>query len=267
MKMKFPTPQLSFSQFSFNKENIKYILAIVALYVFFLIINLPASIIISNLSLPSNIKFSSVTGTIWSGKARQVKVSGIKLGLVNWELHPFSLLIGNLSADIYIANNKQYIETEISISSSGKIDLEETRFSIDLSSLQPLTYGMPVSYSGKVSGYFPVSYFYKNHHVGVNGKLSLNSIEMISPQQQSFGDFTVNFRAEKEGATSGRVKDSGGALNVEGQLTLSKLGLFNLSAKISARDKNSSLAQMIGFFGRKDASGSVQLNNSFKLWR
>lgn len=253
--------------FSFNRKNIQYILIIIALYLFFLVIRLPATVILSSVTLPNNIKLSSVSGTIWSGEIKQLKVSGIDLGSIKWELHPLNLILGELSADVSVVKNKQYINTEVTLSYSGKIELEETRFLIDLSSLQPLTYGMPFSYAGKASGYFPISFFHKNNYVGLNGKLSLTNMQMISPQRQSFGDFIIDFRAEKEGATSGKIKDSGGALDISGQLMLKKHGQFNFSAKLAAREAGSSLEKALSFLGRKDESGRIQLNSNFKLWR
>jgi len=257
----------SLPDFSFNKKNIQYFLILVVLYLFFLIASLPATVVFSSMKLPSNIKLSSISGTIWSGKAKQLKVSGIDLGSIKWELHPLNLIMGELSADVSVVNNKQYINTEVNLSYSGKVELEETRFLIDLSSLQPLIYGMPFSYAGKASGYFPISFFHKNNYIGLNGKLSLTNMEMISPQRQSFGDFIVDFRAEKEGATSGQIKDSGGVLDISGQLLLKKNGQLNFSAKLAAREAGSSLEKAISFLGRKDASGRVQVNSNFKLWR
>lgn len=256
----------SLADLPFERLNIKYILAVVVLYLFFLIINLPASIIVSNINLPNNAVLTSISGTVWSGKVEQLKISNIEVGSVSWKLSPLNLIIGELAADISIVNRKQYLNAEVNISLSGKIKLEETRFSIDLTSLAPLTYGMPFAYAGKASGYFPVSFFHKNNFVGVNGKLSLSSIEMISPQNQYFGDFIVDFRAEKEGATSGKIKDSGGALSIDGQLALKKNGQLNTSVKLSARETGGSLEKMLSFLGRKDTSGRIQLNNNIKLW-
>lgn len=261
MKTSFSSPTLSI-----NKKNIKYIFLVLILYFFFLIINLPANIVFSVINIPDNIKITSISGTIWSGEIRKLKYSGIDFGSVNWKLHPLNLLLGELSADVSVVNKKQYFKSEVNFSSSGKIELEETRFQINLSSLQPLTYGMPFSYAGYASGYFPVSFFHKNNYVGINGKLSLSNMEMISPQQQSFGAFSIDFRAEKEGATSGRIKDSGGQLNIAGQLTLSKNGRFNIEAKLAAREKNSELERVISFLGGKDASGRVLLSSDFMLW-
>ena len=257
----------SFPRLEFNKKNIIYSIAAGVLYLFFLVINLPAKIVLSSVNLPTNLVLSSVSGSIWSGGSKNVKYSGIELGSMKWQVHPLNILLGEVSANISIINNKQYVNTEVILSSSGKIELEETRFLINLSTLQPLTYGMPFSYLGKASGYFPVSFFKKNEYVGINGKLSLSSIELISPQHQTFGDFIIDFRAEKEGATSGQIKDNGGSLDLLGQLTLNKDGQFNVSAKLAAREAGSSLEQMLSFLGKKDASGRVSLSSNLKLWR
>lgn len=261
MKINYSLPD-----FSFNKKTIQYTLIVIALYLFFLISNLPATVALSFVSMPKNIALSSVSGTIWNGKIDNIKVSSINLGSAKWELHPLNLIFGELSADVSVINKKEYINTEVKFSYSGKVELEETRFFINLSSLQPLTYGMPFSYLGSISGYFPVSFFQKNNYVGINGKLSLSNLEMTSPQHQAFGDFIVDFRAEKEGATSGQVKDNGGVLNIAGQIMLKKNGQLNLSAKLAAREAGSSLDEMLSFLGKKDVSGRVQFNNNFKLW-
>ena len=256
-----------FSQLNLTKNNIKLIFAVFILYIFFLLINIPASFVFSTMDLPKNVKTNVVSGSIWSGKVRQLTVSGVSLGSISWQLHPLSLLIGNITADVSAVNNKQYINSEISISLSGKVELEETRFKFDLESLQPLIYGMPITYSGKASGYFPFSYFQKNNYVAVNGKLSLSSINMISPQLKNFGDFIVDFRAEKEGGTSGKIKDSGGELSLDGKLNLNKNGLIHISTKLAARESGSSIDNVLGFLGRKDSKGQINITNSFNLWQ
>ena len=261
MKFNFPSFPISF-----NKNNIKIAISVIVLYLFFLIINIPANVLLSNLNLPKNVIINSVSGTVWSGNIGQLQVSSINVGRVSWDLSPLNLLVGELSADIAIINDEQFINSKVNVSSSGKIELEETRFSVDLSTFAPLTYGMPFAYSGNASGYFPVSFFLKNNFVGINGKLSLANIKMISPQEQIFGDFVVDFRAEKEGATSGKIKDRGGKLDLSGLLDLNKKGQFNISAKLAAREPDAALEQMLSFLGAKDASGRVQLNSSTKLW-
>lgn len=251
---------------SYSKKNIKTILFFIALYLFFLIITLPAKVALSAINFPANVKITSVSGTFWSGNAGQLSISNIDFGSVSWEIHPLHFFIGELSADVSIVNGKQYIITEVDLSPSGQIELEDTRFLIDLSMLQPLTYGMPFSYAGNISGYFPASSLYKDNHIEINGKLSLSNIEMISPQRESIGNFVIDFRSENEGSTSGKIKDTDGLLNIAGKLLLAKDGQFNISAKLKVRESGSSLEKVLLFLGKKDAGGRIQLNSHFNLW-
>jgi len=250
-----------------NKKNNKLVLITIFMYLFFLVLTLPASVVVSWLTLPANTKIANPSGSIWLGKAESIRYSGVDLGALEWELHPLSFFLGELSADVSIIKNKEYFRSEVSLSPSGKIELEETRFFVELSSFQALSYGMPFSYDGIVSGYFPVSHFYKDHYIGLNGKLSLNSIKLISPQRQLFGDFTIDFRAENKGLSSGKIKDNGGPLELSGKVMLDKNGLLNLTSKLFAREKGGSLEKMISFLGQKDGSGRIQIKHSLALWK
>ncbi|MDH5395481.1 MAG: type II secretion system protein N, partial [Gammaproteobacteria bacterium] len=116
----------------------------------------------SQISMPTNVVLSSVSGTLWKGNVANVKYLNIDLGELSWKLHPLSLLAGNLSADVFLGSGEEYLKSEVEMTISGKIKLEETRFSMKLSSLQPLSYGMPMAYAGKIEGYLPVSYIQKN---------------------------------------------------------------------------------------------------------
>ena len=119
-----------------NPRYIKYGSFVLLLYLFFLIYTLPASVALSFIKLPPKIKISSFSGTVWSGSATQLQYSGVDLGDIKWKLHPLNLIIAEISADISIVNDEQYFRSEVSLSSSGKLELEESRFMIDLSSFR-----------------------------------------------------------------------------------------------------------------------------------
>lgn len=249
------------------KLKSKFILAAVVAYLFFLLLNFPASVVISALELPANVKVNGISGTAWSGNIRSLYISGVNLGKVSWKLQPSYFLIGAVAADVSIVKDQQHIKSWVKLSPSGEVELEETRFKINLSSLQPLIYGMPFSYGGMASGYFPISHFYKDNYVAMNGKLSLKNIEMLSPQRQAFGGLDIHFRAEKDGMTTGRLKETGEQLAVTGNLSINKDGVLRLSAKLAAHQKGSTLENVISFLGPRDAKGQVLLNNRFKLWQ
>jgi general secretion pathway protein N len=255
--------------FSFYKKYRHYIFSIVGLYLSFLLATLPANLIVSVINLPNSITYSSVSGSVWSGQLKQFGVAGLNLGSVKWRLHPFNLLLGEIFADVSIANDNQYLKTNMTLSVAGEIELDNTRFFIDSAMLQPLIYGMPFSFSGSASGNFSYISFFKNNHVAINGQLSLNELIFISPQQQNLGDFVIDFTADKNGGTYAAVKDTTeheSPLNLSGEMKLAKNGELNLSAKLSVMDKDSSLDNMIAFLGKKDSQGWVQIDNHFMLW-
>ena len=248
-----------------NNQKLRYFLIAILLYVFFLIYSLPASFALSFVQLPKNIMVSSVSGSVWSGQARQVKYSSVDFGFLKWQIHPLYLLTGKLAASISLRNGEHSIQSDISLGLSGAVELVDTRFLIDIASLQPLTYGMPFSYAGHATGDFPVIFIDKSHYLQFTGQLDLNDLKLTSPQQQLFGDINVEFSADKDGGSSARITDTGGPLKISGKLKLDKHAVLHLSAKLSARETGSSLDQLISLFGKKDQSGRVQLNTQLRL--
>ena len=248
-----------------NKKS-KYILMVLFLYLFFILQNIPAGFVLSQISMPTNVVLSSVSGTLWKGNVAKVKYLNIDLGELSWKLHPLSLLAGNLSADVFLGSGEEYLKSEVEMTISGKIKLEETRFSMKLSSLQPLSYGMPMAYAGKIEGYLPVSYIQKNNYMSINGKVFFSNLMLLSPQEQLFGDFSLDMRAENDGATSGLIKNVAGPLELSGKCTLTKNGKFNLVSTIAVREADSELDNMLRLFSPKDSTGRFAFNYSLNLW-
>lgn len=250
-----------------NTKNIKFILIVLFLYILFLLVSLPASVVLSFVTLPKNIKLSSVSGTIWSGLARDVKheSTGLELGTIHWQLQPLNLIIGELALDVSVVKGNEYIKSEVNIRSSGKLELKQSRFLINLASLKPLTYAMPFSYSGKVSGYFPAAYIYRDNHIVLDGELNLKKLRLTSPRNILFGNFIINFMPENEGATSAKIKDQGGPISISGQMKLDKNAKLNIYSKLSARDKDADIEKMLLLLGKKDNSGRTAFNYNLQL--
>ncbi|MDX1286279.1 MAG: type II secretion system protein N, partial [Draconibacterium sp.] len=86
--------QYFLSIISWFKTKRKFVFTIITLYFFFLLINLPASVVISLVDLPSNVKVRGVSGSAWSGKIHELNISGVNLGSVSWKMQPAYLLLG-----------------------------------------------------------------------------------------------------------------------------------------------------------------------------
>ena len=249
-----------------NKPSVKISAAVVGLYLIFLLATAPASILFSNIKLPPNLRITSVSGTVWNGRIEHVEFSGIQVGSVQWVVHPLALLLGSLSVDIEIKNKAQYLTTTMKLSPLKKIQLEGTLFDVDLALFQPLIYGMPIAYSGQAKGALPHFSFKKNDSISLNGKMSLNAIKLISPQQQEFGNFIIDFNSINEKSIKAVIRDDNAPLKLNGNIDLDHLGQLKLATQFSALEENSSLDKMLDFLGRADEKGQRQFETSFTLW-
>ena len=249
-----------------NRSTFYWIAASILIYLFFLSLYLPASVVISKLSLPPGVSLYGISGTVWSGKAERLSVRGVQAGSVKWELSPWSLLLLKPAASISILNGRQFFLSRVSVSSSGKMELHDTRFNIALSTLQPLIYGMPFAYEGQAAGFFADIYFYRDHFIGINGKLTLTGLKLVSPQQQHLGDYVAAFQQEKAGATSIRITSTQAELDIDAQVMLEKNGLAKVIAQMTVAKAGNHIDKMIAMLGKKDSRGRVMLRQQFKLW-
>ncbi|MFT4937304.1 MAG: general secretion pathway protein N [Paraglaciecola sp.] len=89
------------------KLILKWVLLVVVVYIFFLSVKLPASQVLSLIDLPSDLKISGVSGTIWNGRAQQLTAHGLPVEDLSWELDVLPLLWGTVSAKVNAGNIRE----------------------------------------------------------------------------------------------------------------------------------------------------------------
>lgn len=109
------------------KSIIKWGLLAVLVYVFFLLVKLPASHVLSRIELPPDVHLNGVSGTIWSGRAQQVIAHGLPVEGMHWELDVLPLLWGNVSTKVNAGNIREIDD----ISFSGELSFSESVISAE----------------------------------------------------------------------------------------------------------------------------------------
>lgn len=110
----------------------------VVAYLIFVLVQMPASMIVGMVTLPNNIKLGTVSGSLWSGKVTAVQYDNELIENATWSLSPLPLLWGSLSADVNFGSAGKR-ET---ISGDGHI---VTGFSFSSVSLSDFTLRVPAS--------------------------------------------------------------------------------------------------------------------------
>jgi general secretion pathway protein N len=85
---------------------IKWSIAVLMAYIFFLIYTLPSAHVLSRIDLYSGINITGVSGTVWQGNASAMSVNGLVVDDIDWELSFFPLLLGKISLDLDAGNSR-----------------------------------------------------------------------------------------------------------------------------------------------------------------
>ncbi|MDU0353231.1 type II secretion system protein N [Paraglaciecola aquimarina] len=89
------------------KSTLKWGSVCLVIYFVFLIVKLPAIVVLPKLQLPPDVKISGVSGTIWHGHAQRITYQGLPLENVNWSLSFLSLLLQDINLQLKAGNIRQ----------------------------------------------------------------------------------------------------------------------------------------------------------------
>ncbi|WAJ69844.1 type II secretion system protein N [Catenovulum adriaticum] len=81
-------------------------------YLIFLIVTLPAYLLVSRIELGDQIELGNVSGTIWSGQIDQVRVDKTILKDVHWAYNFSQLLTAQLAVDVTFGHPRKILEPQ-----------------------------------------------------------------------------------------------------------------------------------------------------------
>jgi hypothetical protein len=225
-----------------------------ACFVFFVIAFFPARAAFS--LLPGEISAFGVNGTLWSGSARIINVSGQQLRNTEWDLTLPRLLLGQLSGDFKTRWPGGFLEGTGSISVFGNISLGETTANFDAAMLTS-AFNLP-DLSGQVSVQLQELALdsLEEWPAVVIGKAEISNLSsalMGRGAAAEIGSVAITFDTSTEtdeNVINGVIEDVGGPIAATGNLTLTKPVSYELKVRIRARDEASAaLKQNLEFLG------------------
>jgi len=209
--------------------------------------------------LPEGVACADPAGTFWSGSCANLDARGWRAGAVRWSLHPWRLLTGKAAAALRIAPPGSTLEGEFAWSLFGGT-LEGRAVRGDLE-LRPdgLLPGVPGDLSGRVA--LALDEFALRDRVvtALQGVIEVKDVQQRTRDGLlPLGSYELRFEgpAASAGNVSGRLKDTGGPLAVEGTLALTPAPGYLLNGTVAVRpEAPPGLARQIAFLGSPDANG------------
>jgi general secretion pathway protein N len=233
-----------------------------------LLIALPASLIAR--FLPPPIHAEDFSGSVWHGSAARITVDSRAVGALEWRLHPLSLLLMSVVADLHWVKGSTVIDGNVALDAHGFVahgvrgggPLEDLR---DLG-VAPGWHGNTTLDLREIKGSFDAI-------ASATGTIDVSALSSSSVAAGAdLGSYQVTLAPEavNAGTVSAMIKDTGGPLEVEAEVhytPASHLGLLSGTirerpgASPALRNELTNLSQLKA----RDSAGRIPIDLEFSL--
>jgi hypothetical protein len=162
------------------------------------------------------------SGSLWQGQADRaaVAVSGgwLQLGEIEWHLSPWSLLWLSPQVELKAQWGQQLIDASISVSPTGRIELEQTSVTFSANLVQQW---LPVQLGGSINLLVPNMELEQGLPVSGEGRLVWQRASWTGNSgSQLLGDYVVEFKVEADQQFSGAISTLAGPVQAAGTASL-----------------------------------------------
>jgi len=269
MKLAFrlPVPSISLTY----KPYIKYILAGLGIYVFFLFAKIPAQWLAWGVNKYSNgtATLTLTTGTLWKGTG-QLAISynrskPVNIGRINWNIHTPWLVIGKLDATIGVVGKGMDINTDLALS-PGTFSVSNMLVTIQGASLGTLY--SPASLISPTGSFRIESDSLKLSKQGMEGSANGQWLDAGSTLSavNPLGSYTFQLNGNGENAAIILSSGNNSSLKLEGKGNLSLInGLVNFNGSATPVNRQQELEPLLILLGRDLGAGKRLLRFSTRI--
>jgi hypothetical protein len=243
------------------------VLAVVA-FAAILVARMPASWVVP--APPAKIACAITDGTLWSGSCAGLTWQGHPVGDLTWQLHPLRLLAGKLAAHVALMRTGTgTAQTDFESDFSGKhITLQDVK--ADLLMEPALMNQLHLDLHGSAHVDLQSARVENGTIAALQGRIEARDLSQTGGTPGGLGSYSLTFPGNSSPPPRGELRDLGGPLSVEGEVTVTPLpgGIANfvvhglVAARASAPPD---LANQLKILGTPDAQGRrhFDLENGF----
>jgi len=231
-----------------------YVAAGLAAFLVFLVAMVPAHQVARR--LPAGVAMDGVSGTVWSGRARNVAVEGRALGALQWSCRPWRLVLLEWSCHVGLQPAGGDVAGDFSGDFSGNLTGRDIRGTAPISSFEGIA--TPRGWTGNLELELETLAVGSGRPESASGRLLLRGLRAPGANGERLGDFElVVGEGSVGGATlNGRLRDLGGPLRVRGAIELFEDGRYLLRGDAApGPGAGPAIFDTLGFLGPPDGQG------------
>lgn len=221
---------------------------------------------------PPGLQLGGLQGSIWSGSADVAVIQGQTLRSVTWQLQPWALFTGTASVawSFQIPGEAAAAGHGTGVAQwrpGGSVVVPQFEGRLPARFVATLLNARAVRPEGLVSLNLNALRWEQQRLAAVTGKVVWSGAGINLFKPLPLGDLTLSLETV-DGVIRGVIADAGGLLAIDGLLTLSADGRYQLTGEASARpgqDSGGGLGAALGALGRADADGKVHFSHTGAL--
>ena len=256
-----------------TKNGRRLLLVGIGAYLIFLLATLPASFltryILPSITPAGMIKLQSVHGSVWKGEAMDASVNRFSLGHLDWKLNGWGMLLGDIDLKLTFKNENSRGSGLLSLGFGGSTEAEDIELQFPAEFLQPLVYGMPISFSGDLRGSIKSLELRPGKILKGNGRVVWLSAALRAPQNIELGSFLIALEPVNSGTKLKITDQQQGPVITDIGITVKGDGEYRLNGWMKARDETQQhITEALRLIGRADSSGKfwVSYNGKLRGW-
>lgn len=255
-----------------------YILIFILSFVLFLVVNAPAAKIIAMATKGRALPVQCIAprGTLFQGGCEQLVLpSGFSITLFQWDIHPLSLIIGSLSADLQGQFAGHPVKGRISTSVGGSISGDDIRLALPASEVHKLVQQfmtrrlrMPLPL-GDMNGDFNLSIDNIVMRDGfpskVQGSLQWRKAAITLAEKVTLGNISIAVQPTDQGLVA-NLSNKGGQIRLKGDAQLNQKRQYQVSINLKPQaSATQNIRQSLQLFAQRQGDGSFQFKQQGQL--
>ena len=225
-------------------------------YLLFLLLTVPAGMVIGHAQLPAGISLSQVQGTVWRGNARLTHNSGIATRL-QWQLRPLALLRGDVAAGVSFAGGIGNAEGTLAFDGE-RLQVADAQLQLDARGLS-LLLDAPLTLEGEIRGLIGRFEGTPDGITALEGDLAWTGAGVAFPITLALGNVATEFTT-RDDVITGQVNGGPTPLEIQGQVNLRNASQYDLQLRLRpAADADPAIHDALNLLGRAAPDGTVML--------
>lgn len=240
----------------------------VGTFLFFLITATPAAFVLNFLPQRDDYSIQGVSGSLWDGRFERVRISGLGLGPVDWQLRASRLLLARADADVSVGLGGGRISGRVIADRGGEVRIPEvTGQQIALSRLAPLFDQPPERVGGETGFQLRGLHLRNGRPVAGHGDVRVFDLGLNMMGRHELGTYTGQLEGS-EGQFELDFGDVGeGPFELSGSVDFRvDSARYELDGRIRPRESASdNLSGALRYLGEPNEEGFYQLEANGQL--